>query len=52
MSISTLRDMGKRRFNRLENTRRLATGSDKAASNFFGFIDIACERMWLRHLST
>ena len=52
MSIYTLRNMVERCFNKLKNTRRLATRYDKTASSFLGFIDIACVRMWLRHLST
>ena len=52
MSIYTLRNMVERCFNKLKNTRRLATRYDKTASSFLGFIDIACVRMWLRQLST
>lgn len=52
MSIYTLRNMVERCFNKLKNTRRLATRYDKTAASFLGFIDIACVRLWLRHLST
>ncbi len=51
MSIYTLRNMVESCFNRLKNTRRLATRYDKTASSFLGFIDIACVRKGLRHLS-
>ncbi|MFW6681193.1 MULTISPECIES: IS5 family transposase [Komagataeibacter] len=52
MTIYTLRNMVERCFNKLKNSRRLATRYDKTANSFLGFIDIACIRLWLRHLST
>jgi len=52
MTLYTLRNMVERCFNKLKNTRRLATRYDKTASSFLGFVDIACVRLWLRHLST
>lgn len=52
MTIYTLRNMDERCFNTLKNSRRLATRYDKTADNLLGFIDIACLRLWLRHLST
>ncbi|WP_233253548.1 transposase, partial [Paracoccus binzhouensis] len=52
MTIYTLRNMVERCFNKLKNSRRLATRYDKTADSFLGFIDIACIRLWLRHLST
>nr|AKJ20427.1 transposase OrfB [Paracoccus kondratievae] len=50
MTIYTLRNMVERCFNKLKNSRRLATRYDKTADSFLGFIDIACIRLWLRHL--
>ena len=44
------RNLVERCFNRLKHTRRLATRYDKTAVSFLGFIDIACIRLWLRHL--
>ena len=52
MTIYALRNMVERCFNKLKNSRRLATRYDKTADSFLGFIDIACIRLWLRHLST
>ena len=51
-TIYTLRTIVERGFNTLKNSRRLATRYDKTADSFLGFIDIACIRLWLRHLST
>ncbi|WP_232419362.1 IS5 family transposase [Paracoccus sp. N5] len=52
MTIYTLRNMVERCFNKLKNSRRLATRYDKTAESFLGFVDVACIRLWLRHLST
>lgn len=52
MTIYTLRNMVERCFNNMKNSRRLATRYDKTADSFLGFIDIACIRLSLRHLST
>lgn len=52
MTIYTLRNMAERCFNKLKNSRRLATRYDKTAGSFLGFIDVACIRLWLGHLST
>ena len=52
MTIYTLRNMVERCFNKLKNSRRLATRYDKTADSFLGFIDIVCIRLWIRHLST
>lgn len=52
MTIYTLRNMVERCFNKLKNSRRLATRYDKTADSFLGFIDVACIRLCLRHLST
>ncbi|SOC20424.1 transposase [Rhodobacter maris] len=51
MTIYTLRNMVERCFSKLKNSRRLATRYDKTADSFLGFRDIACIRLWLRHLS-
>lgn len=51
-AIYTLRNRVERCFNKLKNSRRLATRYDKTADSFLGFIDIACIRLWLHHLST
>lgn len=45
------RNLVGRCFNRFKHTRRPATRYDKTAAGFLGFIDIACIRLWLRHLS-
>ena len=50
--LSAWRNLVQRRFNPLKHTRRLATRHDKTAASFLAFIDIACIRLWLRHLST
>jgi hypothetical protein len=47
-----LRSLVERCFNKLKNTRRVATCYDKTAESFLGFIDITSIRVWLRHLST
>ncbi len=52
MAIYTLRNRVERCFNKLKNSRRLATRYDKTASSFLGFVDISCIRLWLRYLST
>ena len=52
MAVYTLRNLVERCFNRLKNSRRLATRYDKTAESFLGFIDIACTRLWCRRLST
>ena len=52
MTVYTLRNMVERRFNKLKNSRRLATRYDKTTDSFRGCVDIACIRLWRRHLST
>lgn len=42
MTIYTLRNMVERCFNKLKNSRRLATRYDKTAESFLGFVDVAC----------
>ncbi|GGO30324.1 hypothetical protein GCM10010991_15070 [Gemmobacter aquaticus] len=51
-SLYRLRNLVERRFNKLENARRVATVYDKTAESFLGFIDITSIRLWLHHLST
>ena len=51
MTIYTLRNMVERSFNKLKNSRRLATRYDKTADSFLGFVDVACIRLGRRHLS-
>ncbi|ABL69126.1 ISCc1, transposase OrfB [Paracoccus denitrificans PD1222] len=52
MTIYTLRNMVEHCFNKLKNSRRIATRYDKTADSFLSFVDVACIRLWLRHLST
>ena len=52
MAICTLGNMVERCFNKLKNSSRLATRYDKTEDSFLGFVDIACIRIWIRHLST
>ncbi len=52
MAIYMLRNRVERCFNKLKNSRRLATRYDKTANSFLGFIDVACIRLWPRNLST
>ena len=51
-SLYRLRNLLERCFNTLKNARRVATGCDKTAESFLGFIDITSIRLWLRHWST
>lgn len=51
-SLSSLRNLVERCFNKLKNARRIATRSDKPAESFLGFIDITSIRLWVRLLST
>ncbi len=50
MAVYTLRNLVERCFNRLKNSRRIATRYDKTAESFLGFIDIACIHLWCRRL--
>lgn len=52
MTIYTLRNMVERCFNKLKNSRWLATRYDKTVEGFLGFVDVACIRLWLHHWST
>ena len=46
--IYALRNRIERCFNRLKNSRRLATRYDKTAASYLGFVRIAAIRIWLR----
>ncbi|SEL91898.1 Transposase DDE domain-containing protein [Roseivivax marinus] len=50
-SLYTLRNLVERCFNKLKNTRRVATRYDKTAESFLSFIDITSVQLWLHHLS-
>ena len=47
--IYALRNRIERCFNKLKNSRRLATRYDKTADSYLGFIHIAAVRLWVRH---
>ena len=47
--IYGLRNQIERCFNKLKNSRRLATRYDKTMQSYLGFVHIACVRLWLRH---
>jgi transposase len=47
--IYALRNRIERCFNKLKNSRRLATRYDKTADSYLGFIHIAAIRLWIRH---
>ncbi len=47
--LYALRNMVERCFNKLKQSRRLATRYDKTASSFLGFVLIASTRLWIRH---
>ena len=36
-------------FNKLKNSRRLATRYDKTAESYLGFVNLAAIRLWIRH---
>jgi transposase len=44
-----LRNRIERCFNRLKNSRRLATRYDKTAESYLGFVKLAAIRLWIRH---
>jgi len=48
MITSTLCDI-ERCFNKLKNSRRLATRYDKTAESYLGFVNLAAIRLWIRH---
>lgn len=47
--LYAMRNMVERCFNKLKQSRRLATRYDKTASSFLGFVLIASTRLWIRH---
>ncbi len=48
-AIYALRNLIERCFNKLKNSRRLATRYDKTSISYLGFVHIASIRLWLRH---
>lgn len=42
------RNQVERLFNRLKQSRRIATRYDKTASSFLGFLSLAAAKLWLR----
>ncbi len=46
--IYALRNRVERCFNKLKNSRRLATRYDKTAASYLGFVQIAAIRIWMR----
>jgi transposase len=46
--IYALRNRIERCFNKLKNSRRLATRYDKTAQSYLGFVHIAAIRLWMR----
>lgn len=47
--IYALRNQIERCFNRLKNSRRLATRYDKTAESYLGFVNLSAVRLWIRH---
>ena len=47
-----LRKLVERCFGSLENSRSMATRYDKTATSFYGFVNIACTRLWTRRFAT
>ena len=43
------RNHDERLFNRLKQTRRIATRYDKTAASFLGFLCLAAAKLWLTH---
>jgi transposase len=48
-AIYALRNLIERCFNKLKQSRRLATRYDKTAESYLGFVLIASARLWCRH---
>ncbi len=46
--IYALRNRIERCFNKLKNSRRLATRYDKTAASYLGFVHIGAVRIWIR----
>jgi transposase len=47
--IYALRNRVERCFNKLKNSRRVATRYDKTADSYTGFLHIASIRLWINH---
>ena len=47
--IYGLRNRVERCFNKLKNSRRIATRYDKTADSYTGFLHIASIRLWIKH---
>ena len=47
--IYALRNRIERCFNKLKNSRRLATRYSKTAESYLGFVNLAAIRLWIRH---
>ena len=50
--IYALRNRIERCFNKLKNSRRLATRYDKTMASYLGFVHIAAIRIWMRAFAT
>ena len=50
--LYALRNRIERFFNKLKNSRRIATRYDKLTSSFLGFVQIATIRIWIRFVHT
>ena len=48
-TLYKLRNKVERFFNRIKNSRRIATRYDKLAENFLAMIKLASIRIWIRH---
>ena len=48
-AIYALRNLIERCFNKLKNSRRLATRYDKTTESYLGFVLIASARLWCKH---
>ena len=46
--VYALRNRVERFFNKLKNSRRVASRYDKLAESFMGFVQLATIRMWIR----
>ena len=47
--IYALRNRIERCFNKLKNSRRLATRYDKTADSYLGFVHLTAVRLWIKH---
>jgi transposase len=48
-AVYALRNLIERCFNKLKQSRRLATRYDKTTESYLGFVLIASTRLWCRH---